>query len=80
MARYRCACGAWGIRQGAGSMFRRAGGPIVALKQTPVTDEAPAVTARPAELGETTHGQVIDGRGVPLATTGRRTRRARGAA
>ena len=80
MARYRCACGAWGIRKGAGSMFRRAGGPIIAMKGAPSTAEAPAVTAQPSDMGETTRGQVVDGRGVLLETVGRRTRRARGAA
>lgn len=74
-ARYRCACGSWGMRSGAGA-YRRIGGSIVEMKGPPSTAVTSMVTAQPSELGETMRGQVIDDRGLTLATVGRRTRRA----
>ncbi|MEK9645815.1 MAG: hypothetical protein VW547_09750 [Alphaproteobacteria bacterium] len=75
MARYRCACGAWGIRQGAGSMFRRAGGPVVAMKSAPMFAEGPAITARPSALGAAV-ADVGPARDVVRISDGRQTRRA----
>ena len=76
MARYRCACGAWGRRP-------KRGGAIVAMKAPPWDEPATTVTARPSVIGAcaVTPGGVRDR--VPLAagfTFGsRRVRRAPGA-
>lgn len=61
MARYRCACSAWGRRVRTGE--------IVAMKAPPMFTGEAAVTARPAILGSSIAGG-------NTITSGRQTRRA----
>jgi hypothetical protein len=61
MARYRCACSAWGRRVRTGE--------IVAMKAPPMMAPDPTITARPAILG----GSISVGNRIDC---GRQTRRA----